>query len=721
MRTGSGAVRVAAGASDAALATRARAGDAEAFGALYERHAPGVYDFLARLLRDRVAAEDLTQTTFLRAFERRETLRDPARVRSWLYATAHNLAMNQLGRSRPTESLDQEHEPVSPAAGPDEEAAVRETAALVWSAAASLEPRQYAVLDLSVRRGLSSPEVAEALAVDAGHAAVLVHRAHQALAGAVRDLLVARRREECPRLAELLPTVGVALTAEQRRTVDRHLRGCPTCSTLGSRLTEPTALYGALAPLPLPASLDPRAFTTALARGFPRPASTAGPAHRAVFHARSLLGGKTVAVAAVGVATLAAAGIATGVLATRSGAHRGVAAGGSASSTAPSSPPVVTSITPSVASAGTLVTIHGAGFGRADRSIGVGFFSRDGKLLRARVRSWTPTEVVAAVPAALPAGRVPVVVWNHQLSPGLSVPVELTIAASHRPVAVPPPTTAPATTAGGTTVAAAQPAPAPVAGRAVSICGAQLTQPGRYVLAGDLGPCPGDGIDVVARDVLLDLGGHHLSGSGTGRGGGVWIHAGATGAAVEDGTVTGFGTGIEDDAANTSLLHLTASANLGVGIFLVGARSAHLSFDTLSQNGRFGLYLQRTSASIAQANTIVASGIYGVFLQSSTLDTIAHNTIDGSGLAGVYAGCSNAGPGSGAACPPSRGDTIEGNRVGGRPAYGIALDAGQTENLVHGNMVSGARRFDLEDANTGCRANGWSGDSFHTANPLCLR
>src|SRR6266699_1509073 len=142
--------------SDAELAVQLQAGDPAALGQLYDRHVRGIHDFLARFTRDHAAAEDLAQTTFLRAWEGRATLRDPARVRAWLYATAHNLALNHVTRTRPASSIEDEaleHPDLAP--GPEDTALAGDAAELVWAAAASLEARQYAVLDLSVRQELS--------------------------------------------------------------------------------------------------------------------------------------------------------------------------------------------------------------------------------------------------------------------------------------------------------------------------------------------------------------------------------------------------------------------------------------------------------------------------------------------------------------------------------------------------------------------------------------
>jgi len=240
---------------DAALGAALHRGDESALAALYDRHMPAIYDYLARYLRDHHSAEDLTQVTFVRAWERRDTLREPDGVRAWLFRIAHNLATNQLTRARTADPIDERFDLAAPGPGPEQEAVSREAAELVWSAASSLEPRQYEILDLCIRHDLSTREVAEVMDLQVGHAAVLVNRAREALANAVRYLLVARRREHCERLAALVPAGVRSLTPELRSAVDHHMRRCDDCRSLGRRLTTPAELFGGLVALPVPESL----------------------------------------------------------------------------------------------------------------------------------------------------------------------------------------------------------------------------------------------------------------------------------------------------------------------------------------------------------------------------------------------------------------------------------------------------------------------------------
>jgi RNA polymerase sigma factor (sigma-70 family) len=77
---------------DAELVAAARAGDARAFRAIYDRHAARLYGVLAGATRDRTVAGDLLQEVFLQAHRNLGQLREPSRLREWLIA----ITMNQV-------------------------------------------------------------------------------------------------------------------------------------------------------------------------------------------------------------------------------------------------------------------------------------------------------------------------------------------------------------------------------------------------------------------------------------------------------------------------------------------------------------------------------------------------------------------------------------------------------------------------------------------------
>ena len=78
--------------SDAELVRQALAGDREAFGQLYDRHARQVRAVVAAVSGDWSDVEDMTQECFLRAYRKLATLRDPERVGPWLAGFARQVA-----------------------------------------------------------------------------------------------------------------------------------------------------------------------------------------------------------------------------------------------------------------------------------------------------------------------------------------------------------------------------------------------------------------------------------------------------------------------------------------------------------------------------------------------------------------------------------------------------------------------------------------------------
>ena len=73
----------------------------EGFAELYERTFPRVYAYVASLLRDRSAAEDVTSQAFERAYRKRRTYR-PGRgsMDAWVFGIARNAALDELRKRK---------------------------------------------------------------------------------------------------------------------------------------------------------------------------------------------------------------------------------------------------------------------------------------------------------------------------------------------------------------------------------------------------------------------------------------------------------------------------------------------------------------------------------------------------------------------------------------------------------------------------------------------
>ena len=88
-------------ATDRDLVDRARAGDAIAFGELVRRHQQRIHRLAVHMLRDRAEAEDVTQETFIRAYQALARFDGRSEPYTWFYRITINLSLNRI-RSRKT-------------------------------------------------------------------------------------------------------------------------------------------------------------------------------------------------------------------------------------------------------------------------------------------------------------------------------------------------------------------------------------------------------------------------------------------------------------------------------------------------------------------------------------------------------------------------------------------------------------------------------------------
>src|SRR5712691_10217643 len=140
----------------AALVQRAQAGDRDALSALVQSQQTYVYSIAMSLMHNPADAADMTQEAFVRLMRSLGTYRGETKFTTWLYRLVTNICLDGLRRrGRPIDSLD---EPTSAQSGddaqsagerladtnrwtqPEEELALRESAAEVRSALEALPP-----------------------------------------------------------------------------------------------------------------------------------------------------------------------------------------------------------------------------------------------------------------------------------------------------------------------------------------------------------------------------------------------------------------------------------------------------------------------------------------------------------------------------------------------------------------------------------------------------
>ena len=80
-------------------------GDDSAFNTLVEKHQKSVHALAWRKIGDFHYAEEITQDTFLRAYQNLSTLRDPSQFLGWLYVIANRLCLNWLRKHKPAKQL----------------------------------------------------------------------------------------------------------------------------------------------------------------------------------------------------------------------------------------------------------------------------------------------------------------------------------------------------------------------------------------------------------------------------------------------------------------------------------------------------------------------------------------------------------------------------------------------------------------------------------------
>jgi RNA polymerase sigma-70 factor (ECF subfamily) len=160
-------------------------------GQLFQSYHDRIYRYVLRLVRDPAEAEDLTQETFLRAYRRGDSLRDPQTVRGWLYRIATHVCLDRLRQRQPPVSLDSASEsdddrdrirtPCSSSPSPLEIAERKETSACVQRCLDFLPDKYRAVILLREAHSLTATEMADLLGITVTTVKIRLHRARRML------------------------------------------------------------------------------------------------------------------------------------------------------------------------------------------------------------------------------------------------------------------------------------------------------------------------------------------------------------------------------------------------------------------------------------------------------------------------------------------------------------------------------------------------------------
>ena len=137
---------------------RSTAGEEIDFESLYRTSRDDVYAYVAGMVRDQAAAEEVTAAAFERALTRRSSY-SPERgtARAWLFGIARNAAYDELRRRGRTEPVADPEERQPPGGDTTAEVAVRRAA--LAAALARLSQDERELVALKFEAGLSGAEI----------------------------------------------------------------------------------------------------------------------------------------------------------------------------------------------------------------------------------------------------------------------------------------------------------------------------------------------------------------------------------------------------------------------------------------------------------------------------------------------------------------------------------------------------------------------------------
>lgn len=169
-----------AGLDEAGLVRDTLKGESRAFDEIVRTHHRRVFNFVHQMTRHRHDAEDLTQQTFIKAFNGLARFDQSRPLINWLLTIARHTALNHFRDSKKWEEM-----PETTASGepsPAHAAEEREHTETLWARArAVLSRREFEVMWLRFGEELSIKETANVVGLTQTHVKVLVFRARRAL------------------------------------------------------------------------------------------------------------------------------------------------------------------------------------------------------------------------------------------------------------------------------------------------------------------------------------------------------------------------------------------------------------------------------------------------------------------------------------------------------------------------------------------------------------
>ena len=171
--------------SDEALVAKCQQGSLRAFESLVGRYQPRIFGFLEKQLKNREDAEDLTQRTFLQAYQSLARFDSKYRFSPWLFTIARRQGIDFIrkvgSRQKQLDRLSAEPPPPF-VSGPSDLLEQKENVDEIWRWIwANLDARSCEVLWLRIQEELDLPEIARVMNLTRSHVKVILYRSRKTL------------------------------------------------------------------------------------------------------------------------------------------------------------------------------------------------------------------------------------------------------------------------------------------------------------------------------------------------------------------------------------------------------------------------------------------------------------------------------------------------------------------------------------------------------------
>ncbi|MFH1700964.1 MAG: sigma-70 family RNA polymerase sigma factor [Candidatus Zixiibacteriota bacterium] len=152
------------------LIEKAAKGDKNAFTELVREYQNRIFGFVMRMTANREAALDLTQDTFLAAWQNLNGFRQDAQFSSWLFQIAANKTKNYLKKAKRELPLPDDFDTPSSEESPHGKIVNKESGQKIMEVVTDLPPRQKLVFNMRYYEQMKFNEIAEVLEISASAA-----------------------------------------------------------------------------------------------------------------------------------------------------------------------------------------------------------------------------------------------------------------------------------------------------------------------------------------------------------------------------------------------------------------------------------------------------------------------------------------------------------------------------------------------------------------------